>query len=111
MPRARPPHDSAPVAVSAPVPVAGPREALVGRDEDRARVRSALETGRLVTLTGPGGIGKTALAREAARAAAPARVVTCALEQAHGREAALRAIAHACDLRVGATPRGDAAIG
>jgi len=37
---------------------------LIGRDDDVAEVRSRFATGRrLVTLTGPGGIGKTALAR------------------------------------------------
>ena len=35
---------------------------LFGRDADTERVRALLEAGRLVTLTGPGGIGKTRLA-------------------------------------------------
>ncbi|MGS2619269.1 BTAD domain-containing putative transcriptional regulator [Micromonospora sp. LZ34] len=40
---------------------------LVGRDEAVAEVRAALADARLVTLTGPGGVGKTRLAIEAAR--------------------------------------------
>ncbi|GEL23520.1 SARP family transcriptional regulator [Pseudonocardia sulfidoxydans NBRC 16205] len=37
---------------------------FVGRDADVGRVRSLLSTARLVTLLGPGGAGKTRLARE-----------------------------------------------
>ncbi|MEV6152693.1 BTAD domain-containing putative transcriptional regulator [Nonomuraea sp. NPDC052129] len=39
---------------------------LIGRDAEVAEVRSLLRAGRLVTLTGPGGVGKTRLALEAA---------------------------------------------
>jgi predicted ATPase len=35
---------------------------LIGRDEAVAGIRAGLATGRLVTLTGPGGVGKTRLA-------------------------------------------------
>lgn len=38
---------------------------FVGRAADVARIRALLRTARLVTLTGPGGAGKTRLAREA----------------------------------------------
>ena len=43
---------------------------FLGRDIDVRRVGELLETARLVTVTGPGGVGKTSLALEAARAAA-----------------------------------------
>lgn len=39
---------------------------FVGRDEERARLRELLEASRLVTVCGPGGIGKTRIALQAA---------------------------------------------
>ncbi|MGY6650673.1 BTAD domain-containing putative transcriptional regulator [Amycolatopsis sp. TRM77291] len=44
-----------------------PLTPLIGRAEALPVVRSMLDTGRLVTLTGPGGVGKTRLAVETAR--------------------------------------------
>src|SRR5690606_22704812 len=41
---------------------------LVGRDAERSATRSALADGGPVTITGPGGVGKTRLAVEVARA-------------------------------------------
>jgi non-specific serine/threonine protein kinase len=44
---------------------------FVGREADLARLSALLEHTRLITVTGPGGIGKTRLALRAAAAAAP----------------------------------------
>jgi predicted ATPase/DNA-binding SARP family transcriptional activator len=51
-------------AAAPPAPVTP----LLGRDSELATLRSALTMARLVTLTGPGGIGKTRLAVEVAAA-------------------------------------------
>jgi diguanylate cyclase (GGDEF)-like protein len=40
---------------------------LIGRDDDIARITDLLETYRVVTLTGAGGVGKTSLALDVAR--------------------------------------------
>ncbi|MEU6588017.1 BTAD domain-containing putative transcriptional regulator [Streptomyces sp. NPDC046881] len=53
---------------------------FVGRDAELARIDRALAGSRLVTLTGPGGVGKTRLALEAARARTGADV--CLVELA-----------------------------
>lgn len=45
---------------------------MIGRDADLADLCAVLETARLVTLTGPGGVGKTRLAIETARRMVPA---------------------------------------
>ncbi len=57
--------------MAAPVTVGNLREQLgrfVGRDAELAQLREAVRASRLVTLTGPGGAGKTRLAVEAAAA-------------------------------------------
>src|SRR5215470_3478776 len=64
-PRASGPGDAqgAPLAGALPVPVTQ----LVGRDRDAAAIRDLVGEGvRLVTLTGPGGVGKSRLAVEVA---------------------------------------------
>jgi predicted ATPase/DNA-binding SARP family transcriptional activator len=62
----------APVRAAAPTASAGNlRERLssfIGRDAELEQLREAVRSSRLVTLTGPGGTGKTSLAVEAAAA-------------------------------------------
>ncbi|MEW2450252.1 BTAD domain-containing putative transcriptional regulator [Streptomyces parvulus] len=64
-----------------PVPGGSLRPRLtsfVGRERELGAVRSELRTARLVTLTGPGGSGKTRLAEEAVAALPQARLVELA---------------------------------
>jgi predicted ATPase/DNA-binding SARP family transcriptional activator len=68
---ARPAPVPAAGAVAAPVTAGNLRERLgrfVGRDAELAQLHEAVRASRLVTLTGPGGAGKTRLAVEAAAA-------------------------------------------
>ena len=68
-------------AVSAPAAAAGlPARwtTFVGRDKERTTVLAALGEARLVTLVGPGGVGKTRLAIEVARDAASSFPSGCA---------------------------------
>lgn len=62
--RPRPGEGTAPVAGGSSLPASSTR--LLGRDADVAAVVDLLEGARLVTLTGPGGVGKTRLALEVA---------------------------------------------
>jgi predicted ATPase/DNA-binding SARP family transcriptional activator len=59
---------------SSAAPVAPPRlgTATIGRHDDLERISAALEVARVVTLVGPGGVGKTRLATEIGRGAARA---------------------------------------
>ena len=67
LPRDFPPLRTLKATTNLPAPV----DAFVGRRAELDDVLSALRDSRLVTLTGPGGSGKTRLALEAAAAALP----------------------------------------
>ncbi|WP_160112720.1 BTAD domain-containing putative transcriptional regulator [Mycobacterium sp. 3519A] len=62
--------DAKPAAPPRPV-VVTPNEGLVGRDDDLAALARLVDRCNLVTVVGPGGVGKTTLAREVARRRAP----------------------------------------
>jgi predicted ATPase/DNA-binding SARP family transcriptional activator/Flp pilus assembly protein TadD len=59
-----------PVPAERPHGLPAPVDELIGREREVAELRHLLATARLVTLTGPGGVGKTRLALAAAHAAA-----------------------------------------
>jgi predicted ATPase/DNA-binding SARP family transcriptional activator len=65
---AMPPRRESIVSATARLPAAV--DALVGRERELAELERLLAAARLVTLTGPGGTGKTRLAIETARAGA-----------------------------------------
>lgn len=65
----------APAPSAPPVPV--PPTSLVGRDADLERIAALLATAPLVTLVGPGGVGKTRLALAAALERAARHVGGC----------------------------------
>ncbi|GAA1593015.1 BTAD domain-containing putative transcriptional regulator [Actinomadura kijaniata] len=85
LPRSAPAHDhttpAGPTAPTASVasaraglqapPLPAPLTPLIGRDHALAEVERLLDGARLVTLTGPGGVGKTRLAVEAAHRLSP----------------------------------------
>jgi predicted ATPase len=83
---------------------------LIGRDGDLGAIQRMLESGeRLVTLLGPGGIGKSRLAIAAARAAAPSfadGAVFVDLSAVHDTERVPNTIAQALGVR----DTGDAPI-
>ena len=62
----------APTPVSAPPTRTLPGEELLGRDQDLAELAEIVDRQPLVTIVGPGGVGKTALAREVTRRRASA---------------------------------------
>ena len=59
--------EALPVGSAAHPPLPGPRHRLIGRATDLAAVSDLLATHRVVTITGPGGAGKSTLALAVAR--------------------------------------------
>jgi hypothetical protein len=93
---AQAPHLTAPPRVASNLPV--PASGLVGRKQELAALTRLLaqKDTRLVTLTGPGGIGKTRLALQAAleaRDAFPDGVFLCDLSPISDPQAVLQSIA------------------
>jgi len=75
---------------------------FVGRRREVDEVKRLLSASRLVTLTGPGGVGKTRLALEVSRAvhrAFPAGVVLVELDQVRDAELVANAVAQAVGMR------------
>jgi predicted ATPase/transcriptional regulator with XRE-family HTH domain len=89
--------------------LAVPPTPLIGRDAEVAGVVVLVSRPdvRLVTLVGPGGVGKTRLAAEAARRAAPAFDGVCLVSLAAVAEAALVAPTIATSLGLRETGGGD----
>ena len=63
-------------------PLPSPLDPFVGRVRERAEVAALVSTHRLVTLTGPGGTGKTRLAVEVGRDLRDTGVPTCVVDLA-----------------------------
>ena len=106
-PSARPPTDlAAPGAAGRPPPV--PLTTFIGREAERAAVLERLERARLVTISGPGGSGKTRLAVEVAARMATDRLVRFADLAPEPPDRVARAVAEAIGLEAaGALPPED----
>ncbi|MFG2500466.1 BTAD domain-containing putative transcriptional regulator [Streptomyces sp. NPDC048441] len=89
---ARPSPDAASARGPRPSGMPAPLTALVGRDRSLDDVRQLLDMARLVTLTGPGGVGKTRLAVAAARRCTDDEAGLVELAGLHGDVADLAAV-------------------
>ena len=79
-----------------------PSTSLVGREDELGEVAALLHEHRLVTLTGPPGVGKSRLAVETARSLVqefPDGIWLVDFARAGGADDALRLLAHAVDVR------------
>lgn len=90
----------APAATVVQQSVTTPATALIGREGDIERVAGLVESSRLVTVTGPGGVGKTRVAVAVLERLAPAHDVAVAVDLAPVRDPAqvLVQLAAAVDL-------------
>ena len=80
--RQSPDLDAGPPATGPGRPLPSPLDPFVGRVRERAEVAALVSTHRLVTLTGPGGSGKTRLAVEVGRDLRDTGVPTCVVDLA-----------------------------
>ncbi|MDQ4071159.1 MAG: winged helix-turn-helix domain-containing protein [Actinomycetota bacterium] len=97
------------LVAGAPVPVVAPFTSFVGREVEVGDVIGCLLGARLLTLTGPGGVGKTRLALHVASAVAPQfpdGVVACELAPVSDPDAVAPAVATA----LGIQPRSDRSV-
>lgn len=80
------------------------RDSLIGREAAIAEIRAMMDSTRVLTLAGAGGIGKTSLAREVAHQIAAEKMLDVSFVElaAHRtRQAVIQAFAHSCGLAFG----------
>lgn len=76
-----------------------PATSLLGRDDDLDRVTGLLSSARLVTIVGPGGLGKTRLAQELARLSPLPHVRVVELATVRQPDEVMGAVAEALQVR------------